>query len=467
MGLEFLGYTIDFTFWQDFLNWTLGAQARALYAIIGWPLLILFFFKAGAELWLEYQQNKYMKQWQWVVLAVDIPPMFIQTPKAIEQIFAHLSGAATRITVADKFWKGKKQKWFSFEVISIEGYIQFLIRTEAEFRDLVEAAIYAQYTEAEITEVEDYVDIPDYYPNNEYDIMGVEFKLAQEEAYPIRTYPHFEYNISKEAVFSDPMAAMLENFTRIGHGENFWMQLIVEPTGSEWKEKGIELAKKLMGEAEAPRRGGLLPLIGGIPEAVMKELLKALNWWAEGQEAGAKAEKPLKKELSPGTKKIIEAVEDKISKIGFKSKLRALYVARKEVYNPTHCLEGFVGAVNQFHMQDRNALVPALATHVYYDRRHRKSNRLKNIFVKVFKKRKLKLKNVGGYILNIEELATVWHFPLPFVKTPLLQRAGAKRAEPPAGLPIEFREGPLKRKPVLPPTLEAPQAAPPDELPYA
>ena len=49
-------------------------------------------------------------------------------------------------------------------------------------------------------------------------------------------------------------------------------------------------------------------------------------------------------------------------------------------------------------------------------------------------------------MLNIEELATIWHFPLPFVKTPLLHKSGYKRAEAPSGLPVEFSESPLKQK---------------------
>jgi hypothetical protein len=71
------------------------------------------------------------------------------------------------------------------------------------------------------------------------------------------------------------------------------------------------------------------------------------------------------------------------------------------------------------------------------------------------------------YVLNIEELATVWHFPLPFVKTPLVQKAGAKRAEPPLGLPVEWAETPLKRRgqdaiSSVPPS--EPKSKPPDEL---
>lgn len=466
--------TIDLSFWQWFINLPLPSMAIVLYCLFGWILLVYFFLKGGTDLWVKYRQNtKWLPQWQWVLLAVDIPPLFIQTPKAVEQIFAHLSGAAVHSTVYEKFWLGKVQKWFSFEIISIEGYIQFLVRTEAQFRDLIEAAIYAQYTEAEIVEVEDYVTgIPTHYPDKDFDVFGVEFQLASEDAYPLRTYPSFEYNLSKDAVFSDPMAAILENFTRVGHGENLWMQLLIEPVGNGWKEHGIELVKKLMGQ-ETHAHGGLGSMLTDIPQMLLKELWSIWHWNFEASEhdAGHESSADVTK-LSPGTKSTIEAIEEKISKIGFKSKMRILYLARKEVYNPSRNIDGFVGSMSQFSMQDRNSLVPYLATHAHYDRHHRKSNMWKSTFTKAFQKRKMKWKKCDGYILNIEELATIWHFPLPFVKAPQVSKASAKRAEPPTGLPVESSEPPLRRaQPKIappPPAMDAiPEEELPENLPYA
>ena len=43
-------------------------------------------------------------------------------------------------------------------------------------------------------------------------------------------------------------------------------------------------------------------------------------------------------------------------------------------------------------------------------------------------------------ILNVEELATLWHFPSLLVKSPLVKKAEAKRGEPPVGLPIGSNE---------------------------
>jgi hypothetical protein len=376
--------------------------------------------------------------------------------------------------LAEYFWYGKTQKSFSFEIVSIEGYIQFLVRTEIEYRDLVEAAIYAQYPEAEITEVEDYVNaIPDKFPDKEYDVEGIEFKLAEKSPFPIRTYSHFEYSLSKDAVFSDPMAAILENFSRIGHGENLWMQLVIEPIGNEWKKEGIELVKELIAgkKKKVSSPSFLIKGIGylvEIPMALFNELMGNKAGDDKGKKDASEAKEGKLSDLTPGAKATVEAIEEKISRIGFKSKLQVLYAARKEVFNPGRCMSGLVGAMNQFHVMSSNAIVPGATTQAEYDSKGVKAAGLKTKFTKAFKGRSGKWK-IDPYILNIEELATVWHFPLPFVKTPLVQKAGAKRAEPPLGLPVEMLEGPLKKiQPSIPSSQvpKAPEPPPQKELEY-
>ncbi len=443
------GFSINWEFWSWILSQPTADLIKYLFAIIGWVILALISVTLGSQLLANYRAKKAGDSWQHVLLAVDVPSLFIQSPKAVEQIFAHLSGAKVSVRLAEKYWIGKRQKSFSFEIVSIEGYIQFLIRTEADYRDLAEAAVYAQYPEAEITEVEDYVDmIPGAYPSETHHMFGVEFQLAEADAYPIRTYPSFEYKISKDDVFSDPMAAILENFSRVGHGEHFWLQIIIEPAGNDWKIKGIELIKNIIaghvGHHGSTFVKDTVAMVGNIPMALAKEFFRYLNN-AEPEEAVHEEHGKLS-DLTPGGKGTIEAIEEKIAKLGFKTKMRALYVAKNEVFNPGRCVDGFIGALNQFHIQSSNAIVPRAITHTHFlFFNHAREILAQNKFFKAFAKRKIK---VGGspYILNIEELATIWHFPLPFVKTPLIQKAGAKRGEPPMNLPIEADAGPLRAK---------------------
>lgn len=440
-------------------------MTRAFFALLIWWILALLLFMLALDTWTKMRQREYIASWEWAVLAVDIPEQYVQSPKAMEQVFVHLSGAHSVYGVLERYWLGMVNKWFSFEIISIEGYIQFLVRTEVQFRDLVEAAIYAQYSEAEITEVEDYVGTaPDTYPNETHNVSGVEFSLAESEVYPIRTYQSFEYNISKDVVFSDPMAAILENFSRVGSGENLWLQLVITPVDNSWKQAGIDLVKKIIANKKEVKSSGVMNFIGDLPMLAAKTAIQAWSYNVEAEEEKRKKEDAPGKvsDLTPGAKAVVESIEEKISKIGFKSRLRLVYTAKLDVFQPSKCVNGVIGSLNQFTIYNRNGF-----------KAHNVGPKNRARIASAFKQRKMKkiywtkkLRKIDKpFVLNIEELATVWHFPLPLVKTPLLQKASIKRGEPPISLPVENFEIPLRAKNVAPKTEEKP--ALPPELPYA
>ena len=453
--------TIDLSVWSMILTLPTLQLIRVIFAIAGWAALALVIFWVGAHLWHELREEINVHHWQWVVLAVDVPPDTIQSPKAVEQIFAHLSGALEQPGFVDKYWGGAKQKGFSLEVISLEGYIQFLIYTEVAHRDLVEAAIYAQYPMAEITEVEDYTSmIPDKYPNDTHNMTGIEFGLAAPEAFPIRNYDEFEHNFAKDVTFADPMASILENFTRIGPGENLWLQIVIEPAPDSWKEHGIEVVKGLI--TGGGHHGGEQFFLFKWINFVLDGIIHAIIPPHEGEHGAHEEHKEGKiSDLSPGARDNVKAVEEKISKVGFKSKMRVLYAAPKAVFNPGRCISGLIGSINQFNYTGRNALVPAGSAS---NGKTSKKNKAATSFVKAFKKRKLKM-GKPPYVLNVEELATIWHFPIPLVKPPLLQKTSTKRAEPPINLPVEMvAESPLKRKSFAPPTPPKEEPPEPPEL---
>jgi len=63
--------------------------------------------------------------------------------------------------------------------------------------------------------------------------------------------------------------------------------------------------------------------------------------------------------------------------------------------------------------------------------------------MKAFRKRKTSTGKKAD-VLNIEELATIWHFPMSHVATPNVQSATLKTSEPPSGLPMEFVNLPVE-----------------------
>ena len=436
---------VDPTAVVAFLARPMGSVISDLFAAGGWLIFVYMLFYAGLLLLYFYRRDQFKKNWKWVLLAIDIPPLNVQTPMAVEQMFNHLSGALKTPDLSEMYRTGFKQRFFSFEIISIEGYIQFLVRTEEVLRDLVEASIYAQYPDAEITEVEDYTTgIPTKFPNDEYDIWAGDFALSAHQGFPLRTYREFEHNISKDTVLKDPMGTFLESFSRLGPGEQMWFQMIVEPTDSKWKEPVIDEVKKIIGETKKTVAG-----IGDFFADLPIKFLEGVGDQIFSREASEpkKQEKPAEpnkiRYLTPGQSKLVESMEMKINKVGFKTKLRGIYIGRKEVFNPNRGVAALIGAISQFNMPNANSLVPSFNTLgiSYFFKKQRIAFR-KTLLMAAYKKRRMKVGKTP-FVLNIEELATLWHFPMSHVKTPLVMKAEGKRAEPPSSLPVELIASPI------------------------
>lgn len=435
---------IDISATQVFLNTNSTPALVALFmAVLGWIIIIYLLLFMGLYLLEEYKRKKYKKDWNWVLLAIDVPQLNVQTPKAIEQLFSHLAGAQYSPNIVEKFRHGYQQRWFSFEIVSIEGYIQFLIRTEEIFRDLVEAAVYAQYPEAEITEVEDYTaEFPDKFPDEDYDMWGADFGLAENFSYPIRTYTEFEHSIAEDNILKDPMGTFLESFSRIGQGEQVWFQILIEPTDNSWKEEVIKKIKDMVGDVgsfASSKKSGLASVFLGEPSKILTEInTQVLGGGVAADAAGVAQKGPENKllQLTPGQRKLLESMEDKITKIGFKTKMRVVYLARKEVFRPERSVNALIGAINQFNNPSSNSIIPTSTVKTDYFLKKTRNYYRKGMTMRAYKKRKM-LSGGNPFVFNIEELATIWHFPLSHVKTPLLQKTQGKKTEPPIGLPVE------------------------------
>jgi hypothetical protein len=144
-------------------------------------------------------------------------------------------------------------------------------------------------------------------------------------------------------------------------------------------------------------------------------------------------------ELTPQQKKKIEAIHAKSAKLGFQSKMRVVYIAKKDVLNKGKVVSGFTGYIKQFATMDLNNIKPDMGTTGTKTAYFAKDSRL------IGKKNRLMSNYIGRSswsgrlpgLYNIEELATLWHFPMEAnVKAPLIQKAPGRKSDAPASLPI-------------------------------
>ncbi len=429
---------IDLTPILDFLHLPPELLLWKFFLYFGWMILAAIFIKGTLQLWLIYKEAQWSTGNKFILLAIDIPKGNEQTPKAAENLFTYLAGAHGSISFFEKWFLGVYQLSFSFEIVSIDGYTQFLIRTPIQFRPLVESAVYSQYPDAEITEVDDYVEgMPLRFPDEEYDIAGAEFIQQKHFSYPIKTYEEFEHKMGPlETQFKDPMASLMDLCSSLKPGEQFWYQILVTPCGFDWAKKGEEEVNKILGK-KPKEAGDLLSFLAPIVHAVSEGVVELWGPYVPEKKEEKKALSMM--ELTPAQKKKIEYIQRKSSQLGFEAKLRIVYIAKKEVINKAKVFSGFVGYIKQFIDLDLNSFKPDLdftmTKSAYFNQSARliaKKNRIMNNYVG----RAVAAGRTPG-VFSIEELATIWHFPVEAsVKAPLIQMAPGRKAEAPSSLPL-------------------------------
>ncbi len=389
---------------------------------------------------------------KYVLLAIDVPKETEQSPKAVESVFTALAATYSKPNKYQCYWLGQYQEPFSFEIASLGGYIQFFIRTPVQYRDLVEAAIYAQYPDAEIVESEDYIDrIPSDFNTEQYDLWGTEFVLDNKDIYPIRTYVDFEHQTPED--FKDPMAALLEILSRINSDEDVWLQLLIIPIDDKWKEEGVAEVKKIT-EGYKAKHSAWTNLGSGVIET-LRYMGDSLIPYAPTEEAKTKKDEmgavPTIIKLTPGQRDIVAAIERKISKIGFRVKFRMVYWGRRDTFLKGRGVNAVVGAIKQFTALNLNGFKTSklITTKADYILTKQRITRKQKKILRAYKLRS-PFRGAGlGRILNTEELATVYHFPVMTVRAPLVRKTELKKAEPPFTLPVFTKQTPRRVMPTI------------------
>ena len=401
-----------------------------------WFILPILLFFIVFDLWMMYIRNGFIGKIQWKLLEVSIPREILKTPKSMEQIFASMHAVyIPPPKFIDTYWYGKMQLWVSFEIIATNGMIRFYVRTPANFVKLVESSIYAQYSNAEISEAEDYINnLPSALPNQTYDLWGTEFILAKDNAYPIKTYPSFEEKEEERRI--DLMASLAEVMSSLKADESIWIQLVLRPINDDWKKKGEGVINGILGKKTSPKRGIIKNFFDGVfllARNLLSAPIEVPNW---EMPEGPKSTPITLSSLTRGQQDVITSMEAKLSKLGFETTVRFLYIDKRESFSRAN-VAAVMGFFRQFNTQNMNSLKPngEVTTFIRrgFFRKWNNFKRKRNIFWSYLGR----IPGRASTILNTEELATIHHYPEGFVIAPQLKRIETKRGSPPPNLPIE------------------------------
>jgi hypothetical protein len=406
--------------------------------IVLWPIFQLA--------WVNYIQEKHLRSIKWNLLEIKISKEIEKRPKTMEEFFSGIYSSYDVMidTLYDIYLEGVLDLWFSLEIVSVDGDTRFYIRTPVKSRDMIESQIYAQYPDAEIKEVEDYVmDIPDDIPSKDYDLWGSSMTLKKEDAYPLRTYKEFEDQASGE--FVDSISNIVEGVGKLSKGEQMWIQVLIRATDDEWKKDANNLVLDLIGRKRKKKTPSnplsfIISEIADIGRYIIFGLFSTIKPMEENEKEKEKKEKEeegtsLMLHLSPGEKDVVTAIDNSTKKPGFETEIRWIYLAKRDIFDKIRGCGIAFSYFAQFGSQDLNCLIPDSNTKTsayYFFTELRKSIRKRSVLRK-YKRREFDKK---GYVLNVEELATIFHFPTIEVKAPIAPRVEAKKGKPPIGLPI-------------------------------
>ena len=424
----------------------IGSGVWQIFKAWWWLPLPFLLIRPFLFLWLWWRQQLWTKNVPKVILEIKFPSEILKPIKAMETVFAGFWAAYDPPNWKEKWIEGKYLLALSLEIVNIDGKTHFLIRTPKALQRVIESNIYAQYPDAEIAEVPDYTQaVPEDIPNDEWDLWGCSFQTLKEDIYPIKTYAKFFEErgeaIAKEEKRIDPIASLLEGLANLKKGEQMWIQFLIKPiTNAEnnFVDRGKAKVEELV---RRPKKEKLKPII---QEAI--ELLI----FPPKKEEGKMAEKeiiPPEMKLTPGEREIVSAIEEKIGKYSFEVCIRFIYLGKKDVFFKPY-IRIPLAYFNQFSTQNLNGLKPwgktiTKVTYFFVKRRlylkKRRIFRLYKARLRPFFPRPYKPGGLEGVmVLNIEELASLFHFPSKAVaQAPFLERLEAKKGEAPPGLPTE------------------------------
>lgn len=422
----------------------------AVFVNGGWLLFVMGFIYMLWRLYFVEIKHQFVHKQEWVFLNIKVPRENMVSTMAVDTVFTQMHALHSSKTFGEIYVEGADQLWYSLELVSFGGKISFIIRVPKNAKNLVEAAMYSHYPQAEISEISDYMANVKFDPetSTDIDIFGTEWKLEENDVLPIKTFSEFEHPSAEEKII-DPLANLFESLTKVAPHELFAVQILIQPLADdEWKPRGEHKVKELIGE-EAEHHTGFLDI-----------LLMPFNWFAKfsysdtffggghhGHGEETKSSKNDWMSLTEVEKERVTYIQRKISKPGYRTKIRFFYMAPKDRMDLSK--RGiFIGTYRPLGSSMCNKLKPDSRTWTGFTYHFSEGLEkpyidwaLKNRKRKIFKGFKDRDIHIGSpmFILNTEELATLYHFPIT-TKTTMapasVEKTDIKKAQPPSNLPI-------------------------------
>jgi len=455
-----MNISFDPSFWINFLSHP-STALRQFFVLSGAVFLLVLFLGLIVRLWLVWRQRKFRQTKPFITLGIDIPAEEIKSPKAVENIISQLYAVRSMFNFWHRFWQGQYTLQTSLEIIGRDGYVQFVAYLPRKYQILFEKAVWSQFPEAEIYEMEDYTQkikseelVSQDPENGKYQLWGTEFISSGPSFFPIRTYIMFSDPTEKDQ-FADPLCSILEIMSHLKRGEQLWYQITFTPTRKSWQAAGEQaICDIVAGKSIESKKFNYLFLFKPIAN-FFSGLLTTVSETVFGstEHKNQKASAPNFLTIVPPEKElIVKAIREKISRLGFSAYIRLLYIAPKDKFDSRNVTGDFQGIIRSFNNPQMNSLGSDTKIEVDFPEFLFPKLRAKYRKKWLLQRAKMRYSGLGPdqphwwsklkthsvkNIFSVEELATLWHFPKAedADKIGLIKRVLSKKVTPKQKIP--------------------------------
>ncbi len=404
----------------------------------GWMLEMFLILWVAWETYRMLKMNDYISGVQWTFLQIKLPDTSEETPRSMETAYDIWGGIHKSPDLNELYFDGYLEPWYSCEIQIKAGQVRYIMVVPTAHRRIFEGVIYGQYPKAEITEVEDYAQRYNWHDLRQtFDIYGTQIVLVDDDIYPVKSYKTYETPLAENDRYTDPHQGLVEALSAVGPGEEFWYQVVIRPQSGaamkEWKDKGEAAVMKISGQAKKEEPGMFAQIRDfflGLPGEVLSTFMKG------PAEESQKREELKLRFFNPVDNAKMEGILQKISQNSYKVVIRGVHIAPPgQLQKPN--IGRVIGGFKQFNTLNLNSFKPDESTKTngpnYILRDIRRKFRERSILLK-YQWRDMYGPNAGQW-LSSEELATIYHFPVNYVRAPGVERSKAGQQSPPANLP--------------------------------
>lgn len=324
-----------------------------------------------------------------------------------ETIFASIGGL--RAKRGFMTWLFGRKDNFSFEVVACNSKISFYITAPKEKSLYLEQQIHAYYPDASIEEVDDY---------NAFSSQGI-VQAGYLRAKKGYIYPFLDY----KDMNSDPMNSLINVMSKLENEDSIAIQYVVRSAKKSWHavvKNSVLRAYDKKDVNQIVRAGG--SAISGTVNFIVYDLFLGMFGTTKNKESANDQSNSSKKELTEKEREMLKKMEEKNSKAGLDVNLRVIVSSKDPIKVKTY-FANITSAFSEYsHYEYGNAFRKPI--------KRNQNDIIENFIYRRFVKRQ-------SFLLNTQELVSMYHLPLPHTETPNIDWLTSKTAAAPNNIPKE------------------------------